>query len=50
MFHSAQGIKFKLVSNEESILYTKSLQILYRKGVYMLTGLKVSLLTSKCVF
>ena len=51
MFHSAHGIRFKLVSNwEQSMLYTKSLQVLHRKGISMLTGLKVSSLTCKCVF
>ena len=48
---SAHGIRFKFVSNwEQSILYTKSLQVLYRKGISMLTGLKVSSMTCKCVF
>ena len=32
------------------MLYTKSLQVLHRKGISMLTGLKVSSLTCKCVF
>ena len=51
MFHSAHGIRVKLVSNwKESMLYTKSLQVLHRKGISMLTGLKVSSLTCKCVF
>ena len=51
MFHSAHGIRFKLVSNwEQSMLYTKSLQVLHRKGISMLAGLKVSSLTCKCVF
>ena len=32
MFHSAHGIRFKLVSNwEQSMLYAKSLQVLHRK-------------------
>ena len=35
---------------EQSMLYTKSLQVLHRKGISMLTGLKVSSLTCKCVF
>ena len=30
--------------------YTKSLQVLHRKGISMLTDLKVSSLTCKCVF
>ena len=30
--------------------YTKSLQVSHRKGISMLTGLKVSSLTRKCVF
>ena len=51
MFHSAHGIMVKLVSNRgQSMLYTKSLQILHRKGIFMLAGLKVSSLTCKCVF
>ena len=51
MFHSAHGIRFKLVSNwEQSMLYTKSLQVLHRKGMSMLTDLKVPSLTCKCVF
>ena len=42
---------FKLVSNwEEGMLYTKSLQILHRKGISMLTGSKMSFLTCECVF
>ena len=32
------------------MLYTKRLQLLHRKGISMLTGLKVSSLTCKCVF
>ena len=32
------------------MLYTKSLQVLHRKGIYLLTGLKVPSLTCKCVF
>ena len=32
------------------MLYTKSLHVLHRKGVSMLTGLKMSSLTCKCVF
>ena len=40
-----------MVSNwEQSMLYTKSLQVLRRKGIFMLTDLKVSLLTCKRVF
>ena len=40
-----------MVSNwEQSMLYTKSLQVLHRKGISMLTSLKVSSLTCKCVF
>ena len=35
---------------EQSMFYTKSLQVLHRKGISMLTGLKVSSLTCKCVF
>ena len=35
---------------EQSMLYTKSLQVLHRKGIFMLTDLKVSLLTCKRVF
>ena len=35
---------------EQSMLYTKSLQELHRKGISMLTDLKVSSLTCKCVF
>ena len=51
MFHSAHGIRFKLVSNwEQSMLHTKSLQVLHRKGIYILKGLKVSSLSCKCVF
>ena len=51
MFHSAHGIRFKLVSNwEQSMLYTKSLYVLHATGISMLTGLKVLSLTCKCVF
>ena len=51
MFHPAHGIRVRLVSNwEQNMLYTKSLQVLHRKGISMLTGLKVSSLTCKCVF
>ena len=51
MFHSDHGIRVKLVANlEQSMLYTKSLQVLHRKGTSMLTGLKVPSLTYKCVF
>ena len=51
MFHSDNGIRVKLVSNlEQSMLYTKSLQVLHRKGTSMLTGLKVSSLIYECVF
>ena len=51
MFHSAYEIMFKLVSNwEQSMLYTKSLQILHRKGIPIITGLKVSSVTCKCAF
>ena len=32
------------------MLYTKSLQVLHRNGISVLTGLKVSSLTGKCVF
>ena len=32
------------------MLYTKSLEVLHREGISMLTGLKVSSLTCKCVF
>ena len=32
------------------MLYIKSLQVLQRKGIYLLTGLKVPSLTCKCVF
>ena len=32
------------------MLYTKILQVLHRKGISMLTGLKVSCLTCKPVF
>ena len=40
-----------MVSNwEQSMLSTKNLQVLHRKGVAMLTCLKVSSLTYKCVF
>ena len=35
---------------EQSMLHTKSLQVVHRKGISMLTGLKGSLLTCKCVF
>ena len=51
MIHLAHGIRVKLVSNwKQSLLYTKSLQVLYRQGISMLTGLKVSSLTCKYVF
>ena len=32
------------------MLYTTSMQVLHREGISMLTGLKVSSLTCKCVF
>ena len=32
------------------MLYTKSLQVLHRNEISVLTGLKVSSLTGKCVF
>ena len=35
---------------EESMLYTKSLQVLHRKRISLLTGLKVSSLTCEYVF
>ena len=35
---------------EQSMLYTKSLPVLNRKGIFMLTALKMSSLTCKCVF
>ena len=35
---------------EQSMLYTKSLQVLHRKRISLLTSLKVSSLTCKCVF
>ena len=51
VFHSAHGIWVKLVSNwEQSMLCTKILQVLHKKGIYMLTGLKVFSLTFKYVF
>ena len=51
MFHSAHGIRVKLVPNwKESMLYTKSLQVLHRKGISMLTSLKVSSLTRKYMY
>ena len=51
VFHSVHGIRFKLVSNwDQSILYTKSLQVLNRKEISMLTGLKVPSLTCKYLF
>ena len=34
---------------EQSMLYTKSLQVLHRKGISMLRDLRVSSLTCKCV-
>ena len=37
-------------NQEQSILYTKGLQVLHRKWISVLTGLKVSPLTCKCVF
>ena len=37
-------------NREQSILYTKSLQVLHRKWISMLTGLKVPSLTCKFVF
>ena len=51
MFHSAHGIGAKLVLNwEQSMLHTKSYQVLNRKRISMLTVLKVSFLTCKCAF
>ena len=45
------GIGTKLVSNwEQNILYTKILQILCRKRIFMLTGLKTSFVAGKYVF
>ena len=35
---------------EQSILYTKSLQDLHRKGISMLAGSKMFSLTCKCIF
>ena len=35
---------------EKGMSYTKSLQVLHRKGISMLTDLKVFSLTCKCVF
>ena len=35
---------------EQSMLHTKSLKVLHRKGISMLAGLKKSSLTCKCVF
>ena len=35
---------------EQSMLYPKSFQDLHRKGISMLTDLKVSSFTCKCVF
>ena len=46
MFPSADGIRVKLISNWKKVmLYTKSLQVLHRKGTSMLTSLKVLSLT-----
>ena len=51
MFHLVHEIGAKLVSNwEQSMLYTKSYQVLLRKRVSMLTSLKVSSFACKCVF
>ena len=51
MFHSAHGIMVRLVLIwEQSILYTKSLQDLHRKGISMLAGSKMFSLTCKCIF
>ena len=51
MFHSAHQIRVKLVSNwKQSMLYTKSYHFLHRRKISMLTGLKVSSLSCKCVF
>ena len=51
MFHSAHGIRFKLYQIGNKACYIlKSLQVLHRKGISMVTGLKVSSLTCKCVF
>ena len=45
------GIGAKFVSNwEQNILYTKTYQILHRKMISMLTGLKVSSLACRCAF
>ena len=50
-FHSAHGIRVKLVSNwEHNMLCTQSLQALHRKGISLLTHLKILFLTCKCVF
>ena len=35
---------------EQSMIVSKSLQVLHRQGISMLTGLKVFYLTCKCVF
>ena len=51
MLHSAHEIRVKLVWNwEQSMLYTKSLQVLHWKGIHMFTDSKVFSLTCKCVF
>ena len=49
--HDAHGIGTKLASTwGQNMLYTKSYQVLCRKGMSMLTGLRVSSLAFKCVF
>ena len=51
MFHSAHCIVAKLVSTwEQRMLYTKSKQVIHRKRISMLAGLKVSSLAYKCLF
>ena len=49
--HDAHGIGTKLASAwGQNMLYTKSYQVLCRKGMSILTGLRVSSLAFKCVF
>ena len=51
MFHPDHDIATKSMSKwEQSMFYGKSLQVLHRKKIFMITGSKVSHFTCKCVF
>ena len=51
MFHPVHDMATKLMSKwEQSMFYAKSLQVLHRKRISMITDLKVSHFTCKYVF